>query len=463
MNKFPDIVLALFIEVIPKFRVHRKAVIALVLALFTTTTQLAFACESFGDMKRNVETDWEFILWTESYSVIDGIVTGVCEFYAPGCAQAVLEDRLDDLMSKVGRDFVMQALRNPGAITRSGPWEIEVGQSFWSECWRVFGEEVTVNRHIRFYVRSRHIGYTDANLSVPQITTHMSDGAATLSWEIPLGTERMFLNVSTSPDVDEFGLLKNINVVNADVTGRSDYTLNFGPGTYYWNVVADGRDQRVVSELGIFGAISPPSNLFPRDGAFVTSPPLLAWEPGSANEAIYLNVSTEPDMNPINVINARVDGSPFLLGEVGKFRQLAGQTLYWQLVADSAFGARIATPIQRFVVGPESLDNYDSASPDWMASPEISTEVDGRSAELRWSIPSLAERVFLNISSSSSVDDNGIPVAIDIVNAEVTGEFGRRLNLEPGIYYWVIVADGRGGDESPTSESFVSNRMGIFV
>lgn len=101
-----------------------------------------------------------------------------------------------------------------------------------------------------------------------------------------------------------------------------------------------------------------PTNLLPYDNAVVTVPMAFSWTPGLNNDAIYLNVSTEPNLEPINVINWADDGSHYFCAEdVAKFQALKGRTLYWQLVADHN-GQRIKTPIRRLTVGDVSLDPY---------------------------------------------------------------------------------------------------------
>ena len=40
-----------------------------------------------------------------------------------------------------------------------------------------------------------------------------------------------------------------------------------------------------------------PTDLLPYDGAVVTVPPAFSWTPGANTVGIYLNVSTEPDIN----------------------------------------------------------------------------------------------------------------------------------------------------------------------
>jgi hypothetical protein len=74
--------------------------------------------------------------------------------------------------------------------------------------------------------------------------------------------------------------------------------------------------------------ITPPTDLLPADGVVVTNPVAFSWAPGQGNRAIYLNVATNSDFNPINVINWQDDGSHFYVEEnTAKFQK--GQTYYY--------------------------------------------------------------------------------------------------------------------------------------
>jgi hypothetical protein len=103
--------------------------------------------------------------------------------------------------------------------------------------------------------------------------------------------------------------------------------------------------------------LTPPTELAPPDGAVVTTPPSFGWTPGNNNDAIYLNVSSSPTMDPIDAVNWVDDGSHHYTGSVDGFRSMVGATLYWRLVADGC-GERTMTEVRSFVVGDVSLDPY---------------------------------------------------------------------------------------------------------
>ena len=103
--------------------------------------------------------------------------------------------------------------------------------------------------------------------------------------------------------------------------------------------------------------LTPPVDLTPPDGAVVTAPPSFGWLPGNNNDAIYLNVSSSPALDPIDVVNWIDDGSHHYTGSVDGFRSMTGTTLYWRLVADGC-GERTMTPVRSFVVGDVSVDPY---------------------------------------------------------------------------------------------------------
>ena len=100
-------------------------------------------------------------------------------------------------------------------------------------------------------------------------------------------------------------------------------------------------------------AASPPSVMLPHDGITVVSPPAFSWTPGKNTGGIYLNVSTEADMSPINVINILDNGTHYHRGSISKFKAFYGRRLYWRLVYDGT-----PTPVRSFVVGETSIDPY---------------------------------------------------------------------------------------------------------
>jgi hypothetical protein len=112
----------------------------------------------------------------------------------------------------------------------------------------------------------------------------------------------------------------------------------------------------LIMESIIYG-ITPPTDLLPYDGIVVTNPIAFSWKPGENNNAIYLNVATNPNFDPINVINWQDDGTHYYVEEnTAKFQK--GQTYYWRLTADDGAGNRVFTPTRSFVVGDFSMDPY---------------------------------------------------------------------------------------------------------
>jgi|GEM_PF-1172579 len=113
----------------------------------------------------------------------------------------------------------------------------------------------------------------------------------------------------------------------------------------------------VLNIATAYGGITPPTDLLPYNGIVVTNPVAFSWTPGYDNRAIYLNVATNPDFNPIDVINWQDDGSHYYVEEnTGKF--MKGRTYYWRLVADDGSGNRVATETFSFTVGDFSMDPY---------------------------------------------------------------------------------------------------------
>ena len=88
-------------------------------------------------------------------------------------------------------------------------------------------------------------------------------------------------------------------------------------------------------------------------------PPSFSWNvENPSNTTVYLNVSTSPTIEEIDVINSVDNGTHQRCpsnDDIGRFQRLRGKRLYWRLSAD-ACGSRINSPINHFVVGNESVD-----------------------------------------------------------------------------------------------------------
>ena len=69
----------------------------------------------------------------------------------------------------------------------------------------------------------------------------INGGNVILSWQNGENNVATYLNASTVGDFDPSGTLKNMNVINTGVTGKTTYHLSdLSQGKYYWAVVADG-------------------------------------------------------------------------------------------------------------------------------------------------------------------------------------------------------------------------------
>ncbi|MBI4035814.1 hypothetical protein HY383_02610 [Candidatus Daviesbacteria bacterium] len=88
-----------------------------------------------------------------------------------------------------------------------------------------------------------------ATLNEPEI----EDTTVTLSWTKSKSAKVTYINISSSKEVDDDGVLQKVDIANDVVTDKKSYTReNLPPGTYYWNIASDGCGQRKMSELGIF-------------------------------------------------------------------------------------------------------------------------------------------------------------------------------------------------------------------
>jgi len=128
---------------------------------------------TFEEMKRDIETGWDVVLWSESYGWTDAATLTACAFF--GCAQAYLGQQLIDLEKKVGKDFLEQVIRNKGqVIVGPGNLEMQFGDAYWSTYYDYWNpitrrrEKITTDRYIRLYLRTRrrNSGGTENTISL---------------------------------------------------------------------------------------------------------------------------------------------------------------------------------------------------------------------------------------------------------------------------------------------------------
>lgn len=114
---------------------------------------------TFEDMKSEIETGWDHVLWSESYGIGDATILAACIYF--GCALGYLGNRLYDLQQKVGRDLIESALSDKGTVYSIEDTEIEAGLAYWSVCVKIWNpieqkcECVTTERYVRLYIRWR--------------------------------------------------------------------------------------------------------------------------------------------------------------------------------------------------------------------------------------------------------------------------------------------------------------------
>lgn len=83
----------------------------------------------------------------------------------------------------------------------------------------------------------------------------ISGNNVTLSWSNGSGIQTLTLFGSSTTDMNNNGLLKNLNTFQEAVTGKLNYTrIGMQPGTYYYQLIADGcsYSMRKVSDRGSF-------------------------------------------------------------------------------------------------------------------------------------------------------------------------------------------------------------------
>ena len=111
---------------------------------------------TFNQMKSDIETGWDEVLWSESYGMGDAAALAACVYF--GCAAAYLGQRLEDLATKVGKDLLVQTFQNKGRVlTGPGNLQVQAGDAYWSVYHKLLGEKITTERYVRLYVRYRRI------------------------------------------------------------------------------------------------------------------------------------------------------------------------------------------------------------------------------------------------------------------------------------------------------------------
>ncbi|MFA1512845.1 hypothetical protein ACDN41_26805 [Priestia aryabhattai] len=127
---------------------------------------------TFSDMKRQIETGWDIVLWSKSYGFGEAAKLAACIYL--GCATAYLGQQLEDLANKVGPDLMNQALANKGKIFGAGQFEIEANTAYWSTYYKIWNpikfrhEKVTTDRYVRLYVRMRRKRGAEEEYYVPE-------------------------------------------------------------------------------------------------------------------------------------------------------------------------------------------------------------------------------------------------------------------------------------------------------
>lgn len=139
--------------------IKRKSCSLFLAALLLSTLSVSsyVSAETFTEMKNSKERDGWHVIWSRSYGFGDAAALATCVYL--GCAQNYLGNELRELASHMGPQLVEQALRNKGKIIFGpGNLQTEAGTAYYSNYANLFGERVTVDRHVRLYVRYRRGG-----------------------------------------------------------------------------------------------------------------------------------------------------------------------------------------------------------------------------------------------------------------------------------------------------------------
>ncbi|MBI2018889.1 hypothetical protein HYS96_04270 [Candidatus Daviesbacteria bacterium] len=166
----------------------------------------------------------------------------------------------------------------------------------------------------------------------------------------------------------------------------------------------------------------------------------LTWANGQNSKITYLNVSTSRTLNP--------DGSletPDIVNDVVTNKNSYSKsdfrsgTYYWNIVSD---GCR-----QRKVSNQETFTVYSKVKADCeLKSAVLGTPVvKGANVTFNWTNDQNTEATYINVSSSNTVNANGVLEKVDIANDVVTSKtYSMKEISSPGTYYWNIASDGCG-------------------
>ncbi|UUZ85858.1 hypothetical protein LJK88_21790 [Paenibacillus sp. P26] len=87
----------------------------------------------------------------------------------------------------------------------------------------------------------------------PLLSSEIVGNRATLNWAIPSQATEVYLNVTRKPELGVDGGFQVVDVANERVTGTyRKEIIDLTPGTYYWQIISDGHERRMASDIGIF-------------------------------------------------------------------------------------------------------------------------------------------------------------------------------------------------------------------
>jgi hypothetical protein len=270
------------------------------------------------------------------------------------------------------------------------------------------------------------------------------------SWTAVEGSDVYLLEISGESNM-------NGPVVSRQIRGSSTVQTGLEPGRWYWRVTPVFPEQvkgmAVPSDTGAFsitrGATAVPLLTVPAEnGAVDMGRPHFAWkhDPGAVSWTV--EVADNPQMS--NPLLRQESGSNFYSLPAGILQK--DRVYFWRVIAQSAQGEGSSSTVRSFTAKEHRPLQKAVFPPDDYSI--IAEELGG----IRFNYQS--DTVSQNYFQVSDRDDFSSLAVNDPVEA---GGFYTASELEPGIWYWRIYADGGSGPAGSGPVSSAPRRLNIVA
>lgn len=168
----------------------------------------------------------------------------------------------------------------------------------------------------------------------------------------------------------------------------------------------------------------------------------LTWSNGQNSKITYLNVSTSKSLMPDGTFSEAADVVNDIVTDKNSYSKsdLSPGTYYWNIISDGC-GQRKASSLNSFTISPPTADADCQLTPAVLDTPVV----DGSKVILSWTNDQNVKAAYINISTSKTLNSDGVLQNVNIANDVVSGKTSfTRENLFPGTYFWNIAGDGCG-------------------